>query len=157
MKWLAAAMCLCSAMALADDKKGGGASADAMKDMVKDAAGGDSGKEKDPNAPDVEKMPFTAESVKKVVGYYQPKIQGCYEEILASKGKNPVEGKVMTAWVVTPDGMVKAAKVDSKKSSLKDSKLHDCVVTVLSTMEFPKPADGKDHPIEFPFNLKAVH
>ena len=29
-------------------------------------------------------------------------------------------------------------------------------MTVLSTMVFPKPPDGKDHPIEFPFNLKAV-
>jgi multiple sugar transport system permease protein len=31
------------------------------------------------------------------------------------------------------------------------------VVAVLSTMQFPAPADGKNVPIEFPFNLKAIH
>ena len=143
------------AMLAASPDAGSGAMKDQMKDMVKDAAGGGEQHE-DPNAPDVSKMPFTAESVQKIVAYYQPKIQGCYEETLASKGKNPVEGKLATAWVVTPEGMVKNAKVDVKKSKLKDSKLNDCVVAVLATMEFPKPTDGKDHPIEFPFNLKAV-
>ena len=44
-----------------------------------------------------------------------------------------------------------------KGTTLKDPELHDCVVTVLSSMIFPKPPDGKDHPIEYPFNLKAVH
>ena len=29
--------------------------------------------------------------------------------------------------------------------------------TVLSTLTFPQPPDGKDHPVEYPFNLKAVH
>ena len=125
-----------------------------MKDLVKDAT--TTATERDPNAPDISKMPFTAESVQKIVGYYQPKIQECYEETLASKGDKPVEGKIITSWVVTPEGLVKSAKVDVKKSKLKEPKLHDCVVAVLSTMEFPKPVDGKDHPIEFPFNLKAV-
>jgi hypothetical protein len=128
-----------------------------MKDLIKDATTASEEKPRDPNAPDISKMPFTAESVQKIVGFYQPKIQECYEETLASKGDKPIEGKIVTAWVVTPDGTVKSAKVDGKKSKLKEPKLHDCVVAVLSTMEFPKPADGKDHPIEFPFNLKAVH
>jgi hypothetical protein len=103
----------------------------------------------------LELMPFTTASVKKVMVYNQDQIQACYEETLASKDK-PVEGKVMTAFVVTPEGMVKGARVVQKGTTLKDPKLHQCVIEALSSFTFPKPSDGREHPIEYPFNLKAV-
>lgn len=168
MRALAAACLLMGAAAWAADKtpdKSG--SSGVMKDLLKDAAssaraveattaegadGGAAARE----GPDIDRMPFTPHSIQEVVTYYQPKIQGCYEEHLASQVNKAVEGKLYTSFVITPDGMVKKAKVDKKKTTLKDPKLHDCVVAVLSTMSFPKPTDGKDHPIEYPFNLKAV-
>ena len=124
---------------------------DTMKNLLKDAA-----TDKPSDGPDVSKMPFTADSIKQVVMAYQPRIQGCYEDHISDKKKAP-EGKLKTAFTLTPDGVVKNAKVDRKGSTLKDPALYDCVVAVLSTMTFPKPPDAKDHPIEFPFNLKAVH
>lgn len=124
---------------------------DTMKNLMKDVAS-----DKASEGPDVSKMPFTSESIKQVVLAYQPKIQGCYEDHIADKKKAP-EGTLKTAFVITPEGMVKNAKVLRKGSTLKDPVLHDCVVAVLSTMVFPKPTQPKDHPIEFPFNLKAVH
>ena len=75
---------------------------------------------------------------------------------MATKKKAP-EGTLKTAWTITADGLVSGAKINKKGSTLKDPALHDCVMAVLSTMAFPKPPDSKDHPIEFPFNLKAVH
>ena len=123
---------------------------DTMKNMLKDIA-----TDKPSDGPDVSKMPFTGDSIKQVVMAYQPKIQGCYEDHISNKKKAP-EGTLKTAFVISPDGMVKSAKVNKKTSTLKDPALHDCVVAVLSTMVFPKPPDSKDHPIEFPFNLKAV-
>ena len=104
---------------------------------------------------DVDVMPFTSETVKKVVAYNQHKIQACYEEMLAGKEK-PVEGRVMTSFVVTPEGLVKNARVLPKGTTLKDPKLHACVVDALGTFVFPKPSDRRDHPLEYPFNLKAV-
>ena len=104
---------------------------------------------------DLEVMPFNNESVKKVVAYNGYKIQACYEEMLAGKEK-PVEGKVMTSFVVTPEGLVKNARVLAKGTTLKDPKLHACVVEALGTFVFPKPSDRRDHPLEYPFNLKAV-
>ncbi len=120
---------------------------DAMKNLMKDAMA---------EGPDVSKLPFTADTIKQIVVSYQPKIQGCYEDHISNKKKAP-EGTLKTSFVITPDGIVKTAKVDRKASTLKDPALHDCVVAVLSTMNFPKPPDSKDHPIEFPFNLKAQH
>lgn len=106
--------------------------------------------------PDTTKMAFTPDAVKEVVAYWQPKIQQCYEETLAAKDK-AVEGKLMTKWLVGSTGIVKKAEVLKKGTTLKDPKLHECVITVLSSMTFPKTPNGKEQPIEFPFNLKAVH
>ena len=136
---------------------------DTMKNLVKDAVApapapatsADGGIVERPG-PQVEKMPFTPESIKTVVAYYQPQIQGCYEETLAVKDKD-VEGKLMTSFVITPDGLVKNPAIVKKGTTLKDTRLHDCVIAVLSAMAFPKPTDAKDHPIEYPFNLKATH
>ncbi|MEW6430454.1 MAG: AgmX/PglI C-terminal domain-containing protein [Myxococcota bacterium] len=138
------------AVALAQAPAAG--SSDTMKNLVKDAIA----QPEKPAGPDVSRLPFTPDSIKQVVTSYQPQIQGCYEEHLASKGNKKVEGSLKTKWIITGDGFVKGAQVNKKQSSVKDGRLHDCVVAVLSTMVFPKPPDGKDHPIEFPFNLKAV-
>jgi hypothetical protein len=119
---------------------------DTMKNLMKDAMA---------QGPDVSKLPFTQDSIKSVVLSYQPKIQGCYEDHISNK-KKPPEGTLKTHFVITGEGLVKNAKVDRKASTLKDPSLHDCVSAVLSTMAFPKPPDAKDHPIDFPFNLKAV-
>lgn len=120
----------------------------AMKDAIAAPADG----------PDVSSMPFNAESIKTVVAWYQPKIQGCYEEHLAGvKSKKPPEGKLVTSWVITPDGLVKKAQIVGKKSTVRLPSMNDCVIAVLSIMSFPRPDDKKEHPIEYPFNLKAVH
>ncbi len=105
--------------------------------------------------PDVTKMPFNQDSIRKVVQAHQPGIQECYEQILAGKA-NVVEGKLRTSWTITAEGLVKSAKVLPKGSSLHDEKLNDCVISVLTAMSFPKPPDGREHPIEYPFNLKAI-
>ena len=106
---------------------------------------------------DVTKMPFTPDTIRQLVGAAQPQIQACYEEHLSDKGDKAIEGMLKTAFVITEDGFVKSAKVDARGSTLKDPGLHACVVSVLSALSFPKPPDGKPQPVEFPFNLKAVH
>jgi hypothetical protein len=103
---------------------------------------------------EVSRLPFTPDSVKQVVVGVQPRIQACYEDRLAMNRRAP-QGTLRTHWVITPGGLVKGARVSWQASTLKDRPLHDCVVAVLSTMEFPRPPDGKDHPVDFPFNLKA--
>jgi len=104
---------------------------------------------------DPAKLPFTPDTLRDVVRAKQPEIERCWEQTLASTDK-PMEGKLQTHFVITPDGTVKQPKVVKKGTTLKNDALHRCVETVLSTMVFPKPPDGKDHPVEYPFNLKAV-
>lgn len=135
-------------LALHADPPTKAASSDTVKDLAKNAMKDD--------GPDVSQLPFTADTIKQIVVSNQPKIQSCYEEHLSNKKKAP-EGSLKTAFIITAEGYVKSAKVDRRASSLKDPGLHDCVVAVLSAMVFPRPPDAKEHPIEFPFNLKAVN
>jgi len=102
-----------------------------------------------------EKLPFTPDTIREVVRAKQPQIERCWEQTLATQDK-PVDGKLQTQFIITPSGSVRQPKVLKKGTTLKDPSLHRCVETVLSTMIFPVPPDGKDHPIEYPFNLKAV-
>lgn len=105
--------------------------------------------------PDVSKLPFSPDSIKLVIAHHQPKIQACYEEMLAGM-KKPIEGKLMTSFVITGEGLVKGPKIVKKGTTLRDGKLYDCVAVVLAGMNFPKTRDGRDQPIEYPFNLKAI-
>src|SRR5262249_26614802 len=102
-----------------------------------------------------DKLPFTPDTIKDIVRAKQPEIERCWEQTLAGTDK-PVDGKLQTHFVITPVGSVKQAKVVKKGTTLKDPILHKCAETVVSTMLFPRPPDGKDHPVDYPFNLKAV-
>ena len=102
----------------------------------------------------VDKLPFTEDSIKQVVRYHEEEIQACYEKTLADN--KVVEGKLTTSFVITKEGKVKEAKVLKKGTTLREPRLHACVVETLSAMAFPKPHDKRDHPVEYPFNLKAV-
>jgi hypothetical protein len=107
---------------------------------------------------DVAHMPFTPDSIRQVMGHHVDEIQGCYEEWLSQKGNKTPEGKLMTSFTISPAGLVKKAKVLNKGTAypLRDPALKDCVVGVLTALTFPKPSDGREHPIEYPFNLKAI-
>ena len=109
-----------------------------------------------PPPPDVSSLPFTPDSIREVMQYYTRDVQDCYEELLATKGKKVEEGSIMTTFIITPDGFVRNAKVAKSGTTLKDPRLHECVVSVLTAIDFPKPPDGREHPIEYPFNLKAI-
>ncbi len=144
-------------MALAMTPDAGTSKHDNVKALLKDAIGAtdsDPSNEAKPSL-DISKMPFTPDAIKQVVKHHQPQISACYETMLAGKDKAS-EGVVKTSFTINGEGFVSRARVDKKQSSLKDPSLHTCVVTVISAMVFPKPPDGKDHPVEFPFNLKAV-
>lgn len=98
-------------------------------------------------------MSLGPESIKKVVALHLPQVQGCYQRTLAKA--NSAEGKLATAWVIDTEGLVKGAKIEREGTTLEDPTLHECVLAVLSGMSFPRPMDGKEQPVSFPFNLRA--
>ncbi len=104
---------------------------------------------------DVVQLPFTPDSITQVVRAHEAEIQDCYEKTLAARNEK-LQGRLMTQFSITAAGTVTAARVEKRGTTLKDKDLHACVVGVLGKLRFPKPPDGKNHPVEYPFNLKAV-
>ncbi|MBS2027104.1 MAG: AgmX/PglI C-terminal domain-containing protein [Deltaproteobacteria bacterium] len=106
--------------------------------------------------PDVSKMPFTPYSIQEVVKFHLPEIQKCYDDVVLEIGKNPPEGKVMAVFSVASTGLTDKVKIDRKKTTIKNQRIQDCVTDAIRGWEFPKPTDGREHPIEYPFELKVA-
>ena len=102
---------------------------------------------------DVSKMLFDSDGVRAVISFHMPEVQECYEKVLSDSGKK-IEGKVVVGLIIDTNGNVTDARVLGKKSTLKDDRVQECVLQVKSWY-FPKPGDNRDHPIEYPFNLKV--
>jgi hypothetical protein len=105
---------------------------------------------------DVSKLPFTEYSIKEVVKFHAPDIQKCYESVIAEMGKNPPEGKVVVSFTILPTGLTTNTKVDKKQTTIKSDRVQDCVTDSVRAWEFPKPSDGREHPIVYPFALKVT-
>jgi hypothetical protein len=104
---------------------------------------------------DVSKLPFTEYSIKQVIKFHSPEIQTCYESVIAEMGKTPPEGKVYVSFSVLPTGLTSSVKVDKKQTTIKNDKVQECVTAAISAWEFPKPTDGREHPLAMPFSLKV--
>lgn len=108
--------------------------------------------------PDVSKMPFTPYSIQEIVKYHLPDIQKCYEGVVLDiGGKNPPEGRVQVDFTILPNGLTTRTKVDRKKTTIRNDRIQDCVTDSVRTWEFPTPSDNREHPIEYPFDLKVQH
>ena len=63
----------------------------------------------------------------------------------------------MTSFTITAEGLVKNA--EGRQEGHHAARTRSCTTAwwrVLTAMTFPKPPDGREHPIEYPFNLKAI-
>lgn len=153
------AVVLSAGLALAQGtagKKGASAAPDSGTPAAEPGGSGKKAPPARPQPPDVTKLPFTPDSIRMVMNYYSRDIQDCYEEILARKGSNVEEGRILTTFTISPDGFVRNAQVAKAGTTIKNERLNECVVNVLTSITFPEPSDKKEHPIEYPFNLKAI-
>ncbi|MFN7131172.1 MAG: AgmX/PglI C-terminal domain-containing protein [Myxococcales bacterium] len=105
--------------------------------------------------PDLTGMPFDRLAVQTVVQHHMPEIQECYEGVLADTGQR-IEGRVSVGFIVDSEGMVSQARALPKKSTMKDPRVVECVLSSVRRWRFPRPGDNRDHPIEYPFDLKVV-
>ncbi|OJH41840.1 AgmX/PglI C-terminal domain-containing protein [Cystobacter ferrugineus] len=157
---IAMAVVLSAGLALAQGsagKKGASAATDAGTPATEPGGSGKKGGAPSRGQPpDVTKLPFTPDSIRMVMNYYSRDIQDCYEEILATKGSNVEEGRILTTFTISPEGFVRDAKVAKAGTTIKNQRLNECVVNVITSITFPEPSDKKEHPIEYPFNLKAI-
>lgn len=78
-------------------------------------------------------------------------IQMCYEQALAED--KLLGGKVTLRWTVQPDGSVVDASVDEAGTTLRNRKLHDCMLARVVGWKFPRPEGGGPVVIRNPWVL----
>jgi TonB family protein len=93
------------------------------------------------------------EAIRKVIRDNQKQIQACYEKTL---NKQPgLYGKVILEWVITTNGRVKDARVQS--TTLGSSEVENCVLSRLRTWRFPEPPPDQEAVVTFPFLFNAAN
>lgn len=87
--------------------------------------------------------------IKRYIKRNQSKIAYCYEtELLA---RPTIEGQVLVNFLISSSGSVM-----SSTGTGFDSKVASCVASVIKNIEFPKPTDGGNVQVNYPFNFHAV-
>jgi hypothetical protein len=88
--------------------------------------------------------------IKRYIKRNQAKIAYCYEsELLA---RPTIEGSVQISFMISGSGTVMSASGQGF-----DAKVTSCVASVIKGIEFPKPTDGGNVQVNYPFTFHAVH
>jgi TonB family protein len=95
---------------------------------------------------------LSKDEVGKVIHQHISEIRYCYE---SSMIRSPdIEGKLVIDFVIGGRGAIRTAKV--KESSVRDSRLDECILSRLAKWEFPKPKAGVDVAVSYPFIFKKL-
>ena len=78
------------------------------------------------------------------------KLQYCYEKALLFN--TSLVGNLWAKWMIDENGRVSTARIT--KSELNEQKLHNCFISELKMISFPRPKGGAVE-IEYPFNFKS--
>ncbi|MBX7117206.1 MAG: AgmX/PglI C-terminal domain-containing protein [Myxococcaceae bacterium] len=92
-------------------------------------------------------------AIRSVIKAGVPSIRQCYETSLLQQSKLG-EGKVELKLVISASGRVSKAVVNT--STLADPPTEQCMVSVASTWEFPKPKGGGVVIVKYPFVFKQT-
>jgi len=93
------------------------------------------------------------ELIRKVIQEHAAQIRYCYEQQLALNPR--LQGKVSIKWIIQADGSATNPQVDEGATSLDDAKVHDCMMSRITSWQFPKPKGGGIAVITYPWILRA--
>lgn len=96
------------------------------------------------------------DEIQAVMFEIRPLVKKCYEKTLADFPN--ASGKVVIAFEIKGDeddveGRVELAELESEKSDLRDEKLHDCLMLVISDITTDSPGSGEVLRVNYPFSF----
>lgn len=88
--------------------------------------------------------------IRKVLKKNQRRFQACYERVLR---RNPrLKGVITVKITINRRGRVTSAEV--KKDTMNNPKVNKCVLKSLKRVRFPRPSDGNDVTVTYPFKFR---
>ena len=89
--------------------------------------------------------------VRGIISSHIPAVRACYEAELSTKAG--LQGRIACQFTIAANGTVIASVLQS--STMKNSKVEDCVLQEIRKWEFPKPLGGGIVIVSYPFNFTA--
>jgi hypothetical protein len=94
----------------------------------------------------------TTEVIQKVVLDNRQNIRDCYE---VARLKDPtLRGTLTLEFTLTPEGGVKTAALNKKRSTLVLPSLVSCAVNALQQVHFPPSSRGFESTVNYPFDFR---
>ncbi len=93
----------------------------------------------------------TIEAIAAFVKERREKVRPCYDAALKKDAK--LKGDLAIRFVLDPAGKVKKAEYAKDQSSIVSDEAAACVITELSSWQFPASSRGMDSTVTYPFNF----
>jgi hypothetical protein len=93
------------------------------------------------------------ELIRKVIQDHAAQIRYCYEQQLALNPR--LQGKVSIKWIIQADGTATSPQVDAGATTLEDARVHECMMSRITSWQFPKPKGGGIAVITYPWILRS--
>jgi hypothetical protein len=113
------------------------------KSDKKPAAKGDNDDSAEPAPKDDSR---TTASCEKVIKDNRPGFKKCY------KGRTELKGEIVLQIELDAAGKIKKAYID-QESTIKDQKVHDCILDFAKTLTYPSSTKGLDKNFEYTFGI----
>lgn len=99
---------------------------------------------------------LSRETIRESIETMKPYVKGCYEDML--KEFPEAAGKVVIEFTIIGEGgkgRVEMSELEAEKTTLFDSKLHDCMLEAVGDLEFEVPEGGGKVKVRYPFNFET--
>jgi len=93
------------------------------------------------------------ELIRRVIQEHAAQIRYCYEQQLALNPR--LAGKVSIKWIINGDGSASSPQVEASATTLEDAKVHACMMSRITSWQFPKPKGGGIAVITYPWILRS--
>lgn len=93
----------------------------------------------------------TLDDIRAVVTHHRDTFRACYDESL--KSHPGIKGTFTLKFVVNPDGSVKSAEADSKRSDIHAPDLEVCAARAVKKIKFPTSRKGMESTVNYPFDF----
>jgi TonB family protein len=93
----------------------------------------------------------TMDDIRAVVSAHRDVFRACYDE--SQKAHPGVKGALVLHFMVNPDGSVKSAEIDPKRSDIHAPDLDACAVKAVKKLKFPPSRKGMESTVNYPFDF----
>ncbi|HKQ69168.1 MAG TPA: AgmX/PglI C-terminal domain-containing protein [Polyangiaceae bacterium] len=91
------------------------------------------------------------EDIRAVVAGNREAFRACYDRAL--KAHPGIKGTFVLSFVVNPDGSIKSAEADQRKSEIHAADLETCAASVVKALKFPPSRKGLESQVSYPFDF----